>query len=77
MSDEKREPLASPAQSGRGQHDALDALTVGLWRKKVNRVLDLGMFLRPNHRSKDGKEHTYWSLAISAWVTKERNRSLP
>jgi hypothetical protein len=20
------------------------------------------MFLRPNHRSKDGKEHTYWSL---------------
>jgi hypothetical protein len=55
----------------------LDALTVGLWRKKVNRVLDLGMFLRPNHRSKDGKEHTYWSLAISAWVTKERNRSLP
>jgi hypothetical protein len=20
------------------------------------------MFLRPNHRSKDGKDHTYWSL---------------
>src|SRR5215475_12982173 len=20
------------------------------------------MFLRPNHRKKDGKEHTYWSL---------------
>ena len=20
------------------------------------------MFLRPNHREKDGKEHTYWSL---------------
>jgi hypothetical protein len=20
------------------------------------------MFLRPNHRSKDGKGHTYWSL---------------
>jgi transposase len=23
------------------------------------------MFLRPNHRSKDGKEHTYWSLVES------------
>jgi hypothetical protein len=20
------------------------------------------MFLRPNHRDKDGKDHTYWSL---------------
>ena len=20
------------------------------------------MFLRPNHRGKDGKDHTYWSL---------------
>jgi len=20
------------------------------------------MFLRPNHRSKDGKDHAYWSL---------------
>src|SRR6266700_2014639 len=25
---------------GRGQHDALDALSVGIWRKKVNWVLD-------------------------------------
>ena len=24
------------------------------------------MFLRPNRRSKDGKEHTYWSLVESA-----------
>src|SRR3989442_6179087 len=23
------------------------------------------MFLRPNHRNKDGKEHTYWSLVES------------
>src|SRR5260221_1961088 len=23
------------------------------------------MLLRPNHRSKDGKEHTYWSLVES------------
>ena len=23
------------------------------------------MFLRPNHRTKDGKEHTYWSLVES------------
>jgi len=23
------------------------------------------MFLRPNHRSKDGKEHMYWSLVES------------
>src|SRR5438046_1801156 len=23
------------------------------------------MFLRPNHRGKDGKEHTYWSLVES------------
>src|SRR5436305_9187861 len=23
------------------------------------------MFLRPNYRSKDGKEHTYWSLVES------------
>ena len=23
------------------------------------------MFVRPNHRSKDGKEHTYWSLVES------------
>src|SRR5436190_3140621 len=23
------------------------------------------MFLRPNHRSKDGKEHAYWSLVES------------
>ena len=23
------------------------------------------MFLRPNHRGKDGKQHTYWSLVES------------
>jgi len=41
---------------GRSQHDALDALAVGITRKKVNFVLDADIRKAPDNRHEEGNE---------------------
>jgi RNA-directed DNA polymerase len=41
---------------GRGPHDALDALTVGIHRKRVNWVLDADLRKAPDNRHGEGNE---------------------